>query len=91
MTPELWLAMFGLFVSVALITGMSVSAVLARTAPERRRLREAAAVTGGPSLLIDQVRLTEAVNPRLQSVATKLPKSAKDMGRLRRRLASAGI
>jgi tight adherence protein C len=70
---------------------MSASAVLARTSPERRRLREAAAVAGGTSLLIDQVRLTEAVSPRLQSVATRLPKSAKDMGRLRRRLASAGI
>jgi tight adherence protein C len=90
MTPVLWLAIFGLFVSVALITGMSASAVLARTSPERRRLREAA-VAGGASLLIDQTRLTEAVSPRLQSVATRLPKSAKDMGRLRRRLASAGI
>jgi tight adherence protein C len=91
MTPELWLAIVGLFVSVALITGMSASAVLARTSPERRRLREAAAVAGGTSLLIDQMRLTEAVSPRLQSVASRLPKSAKDMGRLRRRLASAGI
>jgi tight adherence protein C len=91
MTPELWLAIVGLFVSVALITGMSASAVLARTSPERRRLREAAAVAGGASLLIDQMRLTEAVSPRLQSVASRLPKSAKDMGRLRRRLASAGI
>jgi tight adherence protein C len=37
------------------------------------------------------MRLTEEVSPRLQSVASKLPKSPKDMGRLRRRLASAGI
>jgi tight adherence protein C len=91
MTPELLLAIVGLFVSVALITGISASAVLARTSPQRRRLREAAAVAGGASLLIDQMRLTEAVSPRLQSVASRLPKSAKDMGRLRRRLASAGI
>jgi tight adherence protein C len=91
MTPELWLAIVGLFVSIALITGLGASAVLARTSPERRRLREAAAIAGGSSLLIDQMRLTEAVSPRLQSVADRLPKSAQDMGRLRRRLASAGI
>jgi tight adherence protein C len=91
MTPELWLAVGGLFVSVALITGVGASALLARTSPERRRLREVAALAGGPSLLIDQVRLTEDVSPRLQSVASKLPKSPKDMSRLRRRLASAGI
>ena len=41
MTPELWLAVGGLFVSVGLITGLGVSALLARTSPERRRLREA--------------------------------------------------
>ena len=91
MTPELWLAVGGLFVSVALITGLGASTLLARTSVERRRLREVAAVAGGPGLLIDQIRLTEDVNPHLQSVASKLPKSPKDMNRLRRRLASAGI
>jgi len=91
MIPELWLAVGGLFVSVALITGLGASALLARTSPERRRLREAALGAGGTGPLIDQMRLTEEVSPRLQSVASKLPKSPKDMGRLRRRLASAGI
>ena len=33
----------------------------------------------------------DEVSPRLQKVASRLPKSPKDMGRLRRRLASAGI
>jgi len=91
MTPELWLAVGGLFVSVALMTGLGASTLLARTSVERRRLREAAGVAGGPGLLIDQIRLTEDLNPRLQSVASRLPKSPKDMNRLRRRLASAGI
>ena len=40
MTPDLWLALGGLFVSVALITGLGASAVLVRWSPERRRLRE---------------------------------------------------
>jgi tight adherence protein C len=91
MTLELWLAVGGLFVSVGLITGVGAAALLARTSPERRRLREAAVGAGGTGPLIDQMRLTEEVSPRLQSVASKLPKSPKDMGRLRRRLASAGI
>jgi len=91
MAPELWLAVGGLFVSVGLMTGLGVSTLLARMSPERRRLREAAVVAGGPGPLIDQMRLTENVSPRLQSVASKLPKSPKDMSRLRRRLASAGI
>src|SRR5437773_8436183 len=91
MTPELWLAIGGLFVSVGLLTGLGASALLARNSPERRRLREVAFAAGGPGPLMDQSRLTEEVSPRLQSVASKLPKSPKDMGRLRRRLASAGI
>ncbi len=90
MTPALWLAIGGLFVAVGLMTGLVTSALLKRTSPEWRRLREAAAVAGG-GFVIDRIRLTEEVSPRLRSVASKLPKSPKDMGRLRRRLASAGI
>ena len=89
MTPALWLAVGGLFVSVALFTGLGVSALLARTSPERRRLR--APAFAGTSLLIDQAQLTEEIGTRLKAVASKLPKSPKDMTRLRRRLASAGI
>jgi tight adherence protein C len=91
MTPQLWLAVCGVFVSVAAITWLAASALVARTSPERQRLREIAAVDSGSGLLIDQIRLTEEVSPRLKSVASKLPKSPKEMGRLRRRLASAGV
>ena len=40
---------------------------------------------------IDEIRLTDDLSPRMQTVAARLPKSPKEMGRLRRRLASAGI
>ena len=40
MTPDIWLALTGVFISIALITGISTSRVLALRAPERRRLRE---------------------------------------------------
>jgi tight adherence protein C len=93
-TPEFWAVVAGVFISVALLTGLATSAVLTRTAPERRRLRQVAAsgASGaGGTVALEEVRLTEVVDPRLQSVARALPKSPKEMTRLRRRLATAGI
>src|SRR6476620_10914477 len=89
MTPDIWLALTGVFISIALITGISTSRVLALRAPERRRLREMApsATTG----IVDQIRLTEQIDPRLETLASKLPKSPKEMSRLRRRMLAAGI
>ncbi len=49
MTPDLWLVLVGLFASIAVLTAMGASAVLARSVPERRRLREIG--TGGGSTL----------------------------------------
>ena len=93
MTPELWIPIVLLFVSVALVTGFGASAVLARTSPERRRLREMTlAPAGGPSGgSVERTGLTEHLDPRLERIARALPKSPKEMGRLRRRLAAAGI
>jgi tight adherence protein C len=83
----LWLSLAGLFVSIALLTGLGASAVLVNTAG-RRRLRQFAPEG---AQLIEQVRLTEQVNPRLERIARAIPKSPKDMSRLRRRFAAAGI
>jgi tight adherence protein C len=88
MTPVLWLSLAGIFVSIALLTGVGASSVLVNSAPERRRLRQLAP-EGTP--LAEQVRLTEQLNPRLQRIARAIPKSPKEMSRLRRRLASAGV
>lgn len=93
MTPDLWVALGGLFVSVALLTGLGASAFLAYRAPERRRLREMA-TAGGPSFSFgarEQIHLTERLDPRLERIARTIPKSPKEMSRLRRRLAAAGI
>ena len=89
MTPDIWLALTGVFVSIALITGFGTSRVLALRAPERRRLREMSPTAS--TVVVDQLRLTEQIDPRLQAIASKLPKSPKEMGRLRRRLLAAGI
>jgi tight adherence protein C len=92
MTPDLWLILGGLFVSIALLSGLGASAALVRWSPERRRVRELAiagvSLPGGP---VEQIRLTESFDPRLERLARAVPKSPKEMSRLRRRLASAGI
>ncbi len=89
MTPDIWIALTGVFVSIALITGFGTSRVLALRSPERRRLREMTPT--GSTTVVDQLRLTEQINPRLANIASKLPKSPKEMSRLRRRLLAAGV
>jgi tight adherence protein C len=88
MSPVLLLSLAGLFVSIALLTGVGASMVLVNTTTERRRLRQLAPEG---ARLVEQVRLTEQLNPRLERIARAIPKSPKEMSRLRRRLAAAGI
>jgi tight adherence protein C len=92
MNPDLLLPVGLLFLSIAVITGLATSAVLARTTPERRRLRQMAyASSGAPTLDVERAGLIERVDPRLEKVAKALPKSPRELGRLRRRFALAGI
>lgn len=92
MTPDLYIPITLLFASVAVIAGVGVSALLARNSPERRRLRQMAyAGPGAETLELDRQGLFERQDPRLESMAKVLPKSPKEMTRLRRRLALAGI
>ena len=90
MTPQLWLSLAGLFVSIALITGFGIQLVLTGRSTAQRRLREIAPA-GTSGLIVEQVRLTEQLDPRLERIARTIPKSPKEMSRLRRRLATAGI
>jgi tight adherence protein C len=92
MTPDLLLPIALLFVSIAVVTGLATSSILARTSPERRRLRQMAyASPGAQTLDVDRAGLIERPDPRLERVIKVLPKSPKELGRLRRRLALAGI
>lgn len=92
MNPNLILPIVLLFTSIAVLVGLGASALLARAAPERRRLREMTYATGGDdSLMVDRPGLIERRDPRLEQVVKLLPKSPKEMSRLRRRLAAAGI
>ena len=46
---------------------------------------------GPAGVIVEQVRLTEQVDPRLEKIAKSIPKSPKEMSRLRRRMMQAGI
>ncbi|HJR59037.1 MAG TPA: type II secretion system F family protein [Vicinamibacterales bacterium] len=90
MTLELIVTLAAAFLSVALIVGWATSALLSAQSPERRRLRNLAPA-GGPDLgLTSLVDSMDNVDPRLRRLPGFLPKSPKDMTRLRRRLGRAG-
>lgn len=92
MTPDLLLPLGLLFAAIAVLVGLGAASLLARTAPEQRRLRQMAyAGPGVESLELDRPGLIERPDPRLEKMAKVLPKSPKELGRLRRRLALAGI
>lgn len=92
MSPDLLLPLALLFLSISVIVGLVVATLLARTAPEQKRLRQIAyAGAGAPSMDLDRPGLVERNDPRLEKVVKVLPKSPKEMGRLRRQLALAGI
>jgi tight adherence protein C len=76
------------FLFVALTAGYLTSAALSATSPERRRLRELGAL--GPSETLEGgLALIDTIDPKLRRIPG-VPKSPKDMNRLRRRLAMAG-
>jgi tight adherence protein C len=77
------------FLFVALVAGYGTSALVSAMSPERRRLRQMA--VGGPTgVVVDaQLTLVDTIDPRLKRIPG-VPKSPKEMGRLRRRLARAG-
>jgi tight adherence protein C len=87
MNPQLLLAFGVLIVSVALAAGYVTLEVLARRAPARQRLRDA----GGASVLETSLPLSDReLDPRLAHATRFLPRSPKEMTRLRRRLGRAG-
>lgn len=82
--------MIAIFVSVAVAAGFAASYVLRMTSPVERRLREfGSAPAGRPSLT--ELDLTRPSYGNLDSVVGLLPRSRKDLSKLRRRLAVAGF
>jgi tight adherence protein C len=89
MTPELLLAVVGVFVAVSVIAGTTTSWVLTRNLPEKRRLRAIGQPTES-TLVMNAPRLSTIPDPVLSRLSRMLPKSPKEMSRLRRRLTQAG-
>jgi tight adherence protein C len=79
------------FLCVAVTSGAIVSSVLDRRAPGRRRLVHAVA---GPTVELPApvagAMLTDKPSPVIQRIASFVPKSPKEIGRLQRRLMRAG-
>jgi tight adherence protein C len=86
---QLTIALLALFGSLALIAGTATSTLLARQAPGRRRLLDTS--PGRSSVLIDNQLLADGPSAVQKKLASFVPKSPKDMGRLQRRLATAGF
>jgi tight adherence protein C len=87
MSTDILFAVVTVFASVAFITGVAAQLTLSRRAPGRRRL-EQAKVT--PSVLTASTSLTADDSAAVKKLQTFLPKSPKDMTRLRRQMTRAG-
>jgi tight adherence protein C len=90
MAPEVLLAVFGVFVAMCVVVGTATSWALARTAPERRRVR-AVVQSAGPERVVQDDGLVATPDPALARLSKLLPKSPKDMSNLQRTLTRAGF
>jgi tight adherence protein C len=89
MTPVLLLALVALFVSLAFAAGYVTLDVLNRRAPARQRLR---GVGDAASALVTSLPLAVGeLDPQLVRAKRFLPKSPKEMSRLQKRMARAGL
>jgi len=89
MSLALLLSIIGVFACVALVSGLAATRILERATPEQRRLRTVA-VPQAAGLVLQPTQLTEVPDPFLQKLSKAMPRSPKDMSRLRRRLIRAG-
>ena len=90
MSPELLVGVTGVFVVVALAAGTVTYWLLARSAPEQRRLRAMMQPVGSGIVLGGTSTLTDKRDPVLERLSRLMPKSPKSMSRLQRRLTRAG-
>ena len=87
MTIQFALILLAIFGSVALLGGALVSTLLTWSTPEQREIRRLSQRGSG---VLAQLHLSETPAPWIKRFQQLVPKSPKDMTRLRRRLATAG-
>ncbi len=92
MSPELMLVVVGVFAAVGLLTAALLYTALERVSPERRRLGQ---LIVGPGLSSDSAPaaaslVVEGPSAAERAMARYVPKSPKDVARIRRMLMRAG-
>jgi tight adherence protein C len=91
-TPDLILAVVGVFIAVLVGVGALTYYVMAQTAPERRRLERAGLVaTSGVLIDANASSLTPEDGDLAKKVTSVIPRSPKEMTRLRRQFVRAGF
>jgi tight adherence protein C len=88
MSFQMALVLVAVFVSIALVTAALASLALRWVTPEQRELRKITQ-RGGEGLL-QELQLTDIPSPWVRRFQQVVPKSPKEMSRLRRRLTAAG-
>jgi tight adherence protein C len=89
MTSELLLTLVAVFGTVAIFTGSVAWLMLSRASPGRRRLRQGQAVAA-TGVLLDNPSLTAETSDVVKRLSSIVPKSPKDMTKLRRQFVRAG-
>jgi len=84
------LAVVAVFGSVALLVGAIAYATLESAAPERKRLEKAAQFGMPSGVLLEAQSLTSDASPLIKQLTTLVPRSPKDVTRLRKMFMRAG-
>ena len=90
MTPTLILALVGVFGTVALVVAAVTWSAFENAAPERKRLEKVAQFGAPTGVLIETSSLTEQTSPLIKQLTTIVPRSPKDVTRLRKMFMRAG-
>jgi tight adherence protein C len=80
----------GIVLSLAALTAVAASYALTRISPTRRRLADLGTV-GSARVIVDTPSLAGNPEAAVKRLSTFVPKSPKEMGRVQRRLATAGF
>lgn len=90
MSTELIVAVVAVFGTVALLAGAVAAYVLGEMAPERRRLQRVGQAAATSGVLLENPSLTPEESLFAQKVLSVIPKSPKEVTRLRKRFMRAG-
>ena len=89
MTPQIAIALVAVFASIALAVVLIGNLALRWLTPEQREIRKLAGRGGGEGL-IGELELSDISSPWVKRFQQVVPKSPKEMSKLRRRLTTAG-